>query len=57
MLWPKLTNLFHMQPAIIGTTAEEGNSLVPYSTEGVDVALSDMVTKKYFLEPANEITR
>ncbi|KAH8889184.1 acetylcholinesterase [Thozetella sp. PMI_491] len=49
---------FSRLPAIIGTLAEEGNSLVgPYNPDGPDIAAAKRITKTVFLEPAVKAER
>ncbi|OJJ46827.1 hypothetical protein ASPZODRAFT_64683 [Penicilliopsis zonata CBS 506.65] len=45
---------FSKVPVIIGTTADEGNSLVPYNPESCDVEASRKLTKMIFDDPADK---
>ncbi|RFU24050.1 hypothetical protein B7463_g12288, partial [Scytalidium lignicola] len=51
-----LSGKFSKVPAIIGTTAHEGDSIVPWHPDAIDTMMSDRVTKK-FLQSAEETTK
>ncbi|KAL9095027.1 MAG: hypothetical protein Q9165_002629 [Trypethelium subeluteriae] len=51
-----LAGNFTKKPAIIGTNADEGRSLVPYNPNGVNITLANTVTLNEFLCPADQTT-